>query len=419
MSRSSPHRLLALLLLALALAACARPPAEPEVFEREGQRPAAPRRALIEGVPFVSWNEAARLWYRDRDRANPSSHAAFQMVLEYWGLHWAETEDQEAMRRWGAKEARRATGLDELKPFIASGIPVIAPSALTPIAHPLSPTRRALAATRGIAIADSGSGVLGTLVPLETVERAGPGSGTERWEFLLATFRVLVGYDDEARVVTLHDPTFGPAWKVPYPDFERMWSLTDRAYMLMRPHDRSGERARVAAAAGYRGRTADESAATDFAFAAALAAAGRGGEAQERLSRALTQPGLAPGYEHLLRLELATQLAARGRTAAAITEAERAAALVPEHHRPWALLAELYRRASTDTERAAEADARARTLAACAELAAPPPVSELGVLPEAAYLPPQRAVAAALAHDFFVTVVCPGSGTTWLLRPPP
>ena len=413
------RRSLVVLLLALLLAACARPPSEPEVFEREGQRPAAPRRALIEGVRFVSWNEAARLWYRDRDRANPSSHAAFQMVLDYWGLHWAETEDQEAMRRWGAKEARPASGLQELKPFVSSGIPVIVPSALTPVAHPLSPSRRALAAIRGIAIAESGSGVLGTLVPLETVERAGFGSGIDRSEFLLATFRVLLGYDDEARLVTLHDPTFGPAWKVSYADFERMWSLTGRAYMVMRPHDRSGARTRAASDSGYRERTADESAATDFAFAAALVAAGRGGEAQERLSRALTQPGLAPGYEHLLRLELAIQLAARGRTAAAITEAERAAALVPEHHRPWALLAELYRRAGTDTERAAEAETRARALAACAELAAPPPASDLRPLPEAAYLPPQRAVAAALAHDFFVTVVCPGSGTTWLLRPPP
>ena len=408
------------LVLALALAGCAlSPPAE--VFEQEGQRSSAPARALVTGVPFVSWNEAARLWYRDRDRANPSSHAAFLMVLGYWGQHWALTEDREAMRRWGVSEARRAGALDELKPFIAAGLPVVVPSAVTPVAHPVSPARRALAAARGLAVGGgSASGVLGTMAPLETLDRLGPAPGSERWEPLLAAFRVVIGYDDATSMLSLHDPTFGPAWTVGYAEFERMWALTDRAYFVMRPHQPSAAGARAPGDQEYRPRTLDEAAALDLVHAYALAAAGRSGEAQDRLTRAVARPGLSPGYEHLLRLELATQLAARGRVAAAVAEAERAAALLPEHHRPWAVLAELHRRQGPgDAERAAEAEARARTLAACADLAAPPPMQELRTLPEGAYLAPQRTVAAMLARDFFVTLVCPDSGATWLLRPPP
>jgi hypothetical protein len=415
--RGPGRRLGAALGLALALAGCARPPREPEIFEREGAPPrAGAPRALIAGVPFVPWNEAARHWYRERDRANPSSHAAFLMVLSHWGQHWAITDDREAMRQWGVREARRAPGLAEIKPLLAAGTPIIVITALTPLAHPLSPERRALAASRGIPVGSAAtSGVLGAMAPLEALDRLAQGPGAARWEPLLAAFRVVVGYDDETRQVTVHDPTLGPGSVIGYAEFERMWALTDRTYFVMRPHEPP---ARTPAEPVYRPRTSDELAAADLIGSYALAVAGRGGEAQERLNRALARGGFSPAYEHLLRLELATQLAARGRVAPAIIEAERATMLVPEHYRPWALLTELHRRQG-DAERAAEAEGKARALAACAELAASPVGQELHTLPDAAYMATQRTVASALARDFFVTLVCSDSGVTWLLRPPP
>lgn len=402
--------------LALALAGCARPPREPEIFEREdAPARAGAARSLIAGVPFVSWNEAARLWYRERDPVNPSFYSAFLMVLGHWGQHWSITEDREAMREW-AREPRRAAGLAEIKPLISAGTPIVVITALTPLAHPLSPERRALAASRGVALGSSAtSGVLGTLAPLDALDRLGQGAGPRPWEPLLATFRVVVGYDDGTQRVTVHDPTFGPAWTIGYAEFDRMWMLVDRTYFVMRPQEPP---ARRPAEPGYRARTPDELAAADLVHAYALAASGRGAEAQERLNQALGRGGFGPGYEHLLRLELATQLAARGRAGPAITEAERATLLVPEHYRPWALLADLHRRQG-DAERAAEAEGKARALAACAELAAPAVGQALHPLPDAAYMATQRTVAAALARDFFVTLVCSDSGVSWLLRPTP
>jgi len=380
----------------LAVVGCASPPRATEIFESEGRPAGAADRAFLPGVPYVSWNEAARLWFRERDLANPSSHAAFLMVLGYWGQHWALTEDRAALQQWGIADRGTASSLGALKSFLDTGVPVIVPGAITPLAHFVNPARS--------------PGLLGTMQPFE----ASPG----QWDPLLATFRVLIGYDDARRVVTLHDPTFGPAWTIDYDGFDRLWSLTNRTWMVMRPHDPRPIVAERQAAPPYRARTADEQAANDLVFGLALSARGRDRDAANRLRQALARPDISVGYQHLLRLQLANYDVHRGRFRAAAEGADEAARLVPESPAPWNVAAEAYRRLG----RAQDADAaaaRARQLAACSEAAQVTGHGEVKVLPETLYRPEQRALASVVARDFFVVAPCPEAGVTWLLRPLP
>jgi hypothetical protein len=384
------------LAMTLALVGCASPPRGTEIFESEGRPAGAADRAFLPGVPYVSWNEAARLWFRERDLTNPSFHAAFLMVLGYWGQHWALTEDRAALQQWGIADRGTASSLGALKSFIDAGVPVIVPGAITPFAHFVNPA--------------PSPGLLGTMQPFE----ASPGQPDP----LLATFRVLIGYDDARRVVTLHDPTFGPAWTIDYDGFDRMWSLSNRTWMVMRPHDPRAIVAERQAAPPYRARTADEQAANDLVFALALSARGRDRDAANRLRQALTRPDISVGYRHLLRLELANYDVHRGRFRAAAEGADEAARLVPESPGPWSVAAEAYRRLG----RAHDADAaaaRARQLAACSEAAQVSGHGEVKVLPETLYRPEQRVLASVVARDFFVVAPCPDTGVTWLLRPLP
>ena len=59
------------------------------------------------------------------------------------------------------------------------------------------------------------------------------------WESLYNADRVLIGYDDARRVVTLHDGSFGPAWEIGYDDFDTMWAARGRDFMVARPADGS------------------------------------------------------------------------------------------------------------------------------------------------------------------------------------
>ena len=380
----------------LAVVGCASSQRGTDVFESEGRPAGAADRAFLPGVPYVSWNEAARLWFRERDLTNPSFHASFLMVLGYWGQHWSLMDDRTALQEWGITDKGTAPGLASVKSFLDAGVPVIVPGAITPLAHFANPARA--------------PGLLGTMQPLD----ARPG----QWDPLLATFRVVVGYDDARRVVTLHDPTFGPAWTVDYDDFDRMWSLTNRTWMVMRPHDPRPIVAEHQVAPPYRARTADEQAATDLVHALALSAGGRDREAADRLRQALARADISVGYRHLLRLELAGYEMHRGRLRAAADSADEAARLVPESPAPWSVAAEAYRRLG----RAQDADAaaaRARQLAACSEGAQVRGHGEVKVLPETLYRPEQRALASVIARDFFVVASCPDAGVTWLLRPLP
>src|SRR5213593_5047400 len=102
------------LAMTLALVGCASPPRGTEIFESEGRPAGAADRAFLPGVPYVSWNEAARLWFRERDLANPSSHAAFLMVLGYWGQHWSLMDDRTALQQWGMTDSGTAPSLRAL-----------------------------------------------------------------------------------------------------------------------------------------------------------------------------------------------------------------------------------------------------------------------------------------------------------------
>src|SRR3989442_1536814 len=414
----------------LAVVGCASSERGTDVFESEGRPAGAADRAFLPGVPYVSWNEAARLWFRERDLTNPSFHASFLMVLGYWGQHWSLMDDRTALQEWGITDKGTAPSLASVKSFLDVGVPVIVPGAITPLAHFANPARA--------------PGLLGTMQPLD----ARPGQwdpllatfrvvivvadddtkrGEQRipldarpgqWDPLLATFRVVIGYDDARRVVTLHDPTFGPVWTVDYDDFDRMWSLTNRTWMVMRPHDPRPIVAERQVAPPYRERTADEQAATDLVYALALSAGGRDRAAADRRRQAPARPAINVGHRHLLRLGLAGYEMHRGRLRAAADSADEAARLVPESPAPWSLAAEAYRRLG----RAQDADAaaaRARQLAACSEGAQVRGHGEAKVLPEALYRPEQRALASVIARDFFVVASCPDAGVTWLLRPLP
>src|SRR5207237_9713121 len=44
-----------------------------------------PSHAVILGVPFISWREAAHLDYPNKNILNPAVPAVLGMVFEYWG----------------------------------------------------------------------------------------------------------------------------------------------------------------------------------------------------------------------------------------------------------------------------------------------------------------------------------------------
>ena len=360
--------------------------------------PALPPRALISGVPFISWGDAAKLDYHDKNILNPSVPAAEAMVFEYWG------QDRRVVATGaGAPEGWTNAGgegvtLDSLRSYIARGIPVIVNLAMTPVAHFADPNAAAIATMLGSGRLAGGanltkqqyeqgqqlvaqyagiwSGVLGKMVPPDTLRTWSDRLGTKVWqESLLLSSRVVIGYDDDRKVVILHDPSFGPAWEVGYDDFEMMWRLFDHFYAVTYPPDfakrldtRSGSRP-------YAARTAGQHAAESFVFGYALASVGRLSDGKERMAAGLGAPYVPPGYRHLFLLELASVAEAMGDTAGAVSGYEAAGKIVPQHHRPW-----MYESRLAEGAKAAELRRKAEKL--CADAKA------------------QEALAHALPHDF-------------------
>ena len=269
-----------------------------------------PSHALIAGVPFISWGEAAKLDYHDKQILNPSVAASQGMVLEYWGQdrrRLAKTSD--TLQGWTSAGGEGGK-LDSIRSYVARGIPIVVNLAMTPAAHPAEPNAAALATLIGSGELRAGSnltqqqwehaqqlltqyagissGVLGKMADLDTLRRWGDLLGQKIWqESVLLTSRVVVGYDDERKVVVLHDPSFGPAWEVSYGDFERMWGLFDHASMLMYPPDYAKVLASRSAVPSYAQRTAAQRAAESFVFGYALASTGRLAEANVRLNAGL------------------------------------------------------------------------------------------------------------------------------------
>src|SRR5256714_10566284 len=287
-----------------------------------------PSHAVILGVPFISWREAAHLDYPNKNILNPAVPAVLGMVFEYWGRDRHSLADSlAAPDDWNTNEG--VGTLDSVRFYVAHGIPLFVRLEMTPFAHQAEPNVAALGTLSDSGnkvspqqvtqaqfehiqallsdFAGFGSDVMGKMVSAETLRRWGGLVNSSTWqESVFLTPRVAIGYDDDRRVVILHDPSFGPAWEVGYDDFETMWKLFDHSFIAIYPVDSSAAHAHHSGSVGkpYASRSASQRAAESFVFGYALASVGRGADAKARLSAALAGTDVPAGYRHLFLLEL-------------------------------------------------------------------------------------------------------------------
>ncbi len=329
-------------------------------------------RVVIPGVPFISWEEAERLDYHDKSITNPSFPAALGMILRYWGQDVSLLkQDLSEAPAWAASARGQHASFDSLKQLVAHGIPVVVFTAMTPFAHQVDPQSAALVTmvtTEGLKLEGGGaqgfqvtesqfgrlkelvsagggfsSGVLGTMWPLDTVRRWEDSLHLlMRRESVFQVSRVLIGYDDEKRVVVLHCPSFGPAWEVSYEDFDRMWSFMDRSFVTLYPKNVEPVRTPRSPVRAYPPRSSRQLAASHFMYGYALAQMGQASAATTEFRAIQALGDVGKGYEHLAWLELAELAARRGDIKEAMSAALRARDLLPEHHRSWLLVAALF-----------------------------------------------------------------------------
>jgi len=354
-----------------------------------------PPRALILGVPFISWSEAASLDYAQKDILNPSLPAAEGMVLKYWGRDLATLKQDEDTPPGWTRGGGDGGSVDSLKAMVSRGIPVLACLAMTPIAHNPGPGAAAMLAmsdsTTRAAVEGGGSasGVLGQMVALDTLRRWGQVLGAETLrESAFMACRVVIGYDDPRKVIILHDPSFGPAWELSYADFETMWSFWSRFYMAMYPNDFARVLAKRPAASPYPARTAAQHAAEDYMYGYALAAVGRRNEAESRLKAGLAIPELPSGYRHVMLLELARLAEARHDTVTAIATYRQAGDVLPQDNRSWLFLGQLLHNNGHAGSQHEADSLLGRAAALCADTAA------------------QQAAWRALPHDYVMVSGC-------------
>ncbi len=355
-----------------------------------------PSKAIILGVPFISWAEAARLEYQNKKVVNPSDPASFGMILKYWGQDLDLLKDYEkafpkGQGGWGIVEERKGKSIDELKPLIARGIPIFVLTALTPVAHIPNPVAVAQIEVFGLEKTKEAYERGGKLTMSKeqynrlksVIETESPWSGVFRkmesldimrqigkfaWESLFSSDRVVIGYNDDRGVIILHDPSFGPAWEVSYKDFDDMWGAMDRSYTVAYPPDYMKVLSkRTREAAPYHQRTPDQQAAVHFVFGYALSSVGRAVEAEEEIRKGLAIPDIGKGYQHLLLFELARIYHSKGNTEEAIAMALKAIPLIPEHHRPYQFLAELYRGSAMEERKRKADDADKKAKALCSD----------------------------------------------------
>jgi tetratricopeptide (TPR) repeat protein len=316
---------------------------------------ALPSKALISGVPYVSWSEAAQLRYEQKNIVNPSIVAAHKMIRKYWG------QDRSSFLRFGPEEylsdhwkdtaPDTATGLADLKSWLARGVPVYVTLPLTPHAHPdwsgglAVATAAAPAERERRGPSSKGLGRWGSLQAL--LQQGGKHSPQRKhlhfWHTGTAAARVVIGYDDERKVMILHEPSFGPASEIGYDDFERMWQYNELKYMARPPQDYVELVARRRAADTYPARTPDMHAALHYALGYGYSEIGKGAEAEREFEKGLALPGIGNGYRHVLSYELAHHRRAAGRTDDAIALLRQAIDALPEAPGPYTLLSEIYR----------------------------------------------------------------------------
>lgn len=304
---------------------------------------------VIEGVPFVSWSEAARLDYPDKDVLNPSLAAAWAMISRYWGRESVAELMEGDEESWGTIRPSQNGSLGDLKTALRMGGPLVVMPALTPWAHPMPGSALLMMQTGRVKMprelrSPPTSGLLGVMASFKTIKRL-------RWlpvspfqEALRVAARVMVGYDDQKGIILLHDPSFGPALEVTYSDFETMWRPAGAWYMTVQPREPAA--APTQSAVSHAEPSPDQQALRHWVYGYALASIGKIDEAAQEYRRGLEIPDISGGSRHVLLLELALCHRENGDNAAAIEAARQAADVIPEHHVAWTFLEQLHAESS-------------------------------------------------------------------------
>jgi len=325
-----------------------------QIAQSAGKSETLPKKVLLSEVPFISWSEAAKLEYTDKDILNPSFAASMGMVLKYWEQPLSLLHEAGGLTGFGDDwiVEQKNGDLTELKSLIARGIPVQVSLSLTPFAHPLSPTFVSLSIISGNKFESRGpgSGALGPIITPKEFDKlytslkikSGIGDTLANHESVLSADRIVIGYDDSRKVIFLHDPTFGPAFEVKYKDFEKMWDASNNDFILQHPADYEEKLSRKRSKSEYRTQTPKEKAAHCFIYGYTLARLEKPGKAIKMLKKGLRVSDIGPGYEHMLWFEIARVYGWDGRIKQASSAAEKAIEVLPEHFRPWRYLAELY-----------------------------------------------------------------------------
>ncbi|MGE5189981.1 MAG: hypothetical protein ACM3NF_08000 [Gemmatimonadota bacterium] len=363
-----------------------------------------PAKALISGVPFISWKDAAKLKYGEKEILNPSWAASYGMVLEYWGGSRTMLESSEQIAMSGfeivsSRESGKAWGVDDLKGSVARGIPVMVTLPVTPDAHPLYLTFEMMIVfgqVKNVDLKDQGrprSNALGRMVSLEDLtnikEQAKMNPALES---TIMAGRLVIGYDDSRKSFIVHDPSFGPAFEIRYEDFEKMWALTDGSYLVVSPKDFPERTPATLAGTAYRPRASDEQAAMHFVYGYALDCIGRLAASAKHFEQGLAIPGVSKGYQFLFQFEMALNRAEQGDFAGAVAAAEKATEVLPEHPAAWAFLSQAYMvyPEGGDRERARKAEKNAKAMGEDKRA--------------------RKVVATTIPADFFVTYLGPIRG---------
>jgi len=322
---------------------------------------AAPARQ-VEGVGFVGFGEVAGSSYPERNVVNPALIAALQMEYGYWGRDVVAEMKARSSQDARFREVDGKKGsVGDLKAAIDRGLPVYTRVATTSRAHVLYPVLKLCAMFNKIELAGPAlaSGSLGEMIPLAEIRKLRKADCTAGLDdSVISRPRIVIGYDDERQVLTVHDPSLGPSLEVKYADFEQAWSALGGQYSYPEPKDPALRP--VAAPAPARARTPDDDAAVALFEGYGLEVAGDPAAAVEELRRGLAIPQVSPGREHLLRLELGVALHASGRTEEAVAELRRANEIFGSYWLAHRQLALVLRAAGGDAARAAaEAEEKA------------------------------------------------------------
>jgi hypothetical protein len=308
-----------------------------------------PTRWLVSGVPYVCYADALCSAYPNKEIINPSYPACMQMVFLYWGDNYlGETEDVEKKANSWRVNSVGGAGFEDMKAHLVRNLPVlITVCALTPYAHPvgeLGDTFNLMSFPRSAPY----SSLLGRMAPLEMLTQNEASSfvwGVQEASFLAS--RLLIGYDDETKEVTMHCPTFGPAWRISYEQFNRMWQIGAASYSVVKPPDFENRLNRNPNATVYPERTPDQHAAQHLIYGIARSAAHSGGgwawEAIDELRQGANLLAASKGYLHLLQIELALH-GLRGDSKEGLRSAREAVRLLRWNWEGWRVLELLHYR---------------------------------------------------------------------------